>query len=156
MHDLQIASDGQITGNGWGPQMSKAFWLGVAAYVLPTFPLGYLWHLVVFAPQYGTLQIYRPDVIIPFGLLSMFIQGMILSWIYPKVARGGADKSWLRQGLLFGLVAGLFAWSLSTIAVAAKNVMTSVPLYLALETGFTFVQYVIIGPLIALAHRSAK
>jgi hypothetical protein len=134
--------------------MSKAFWLGVAAYILPTFPLGYLWHLVVFAPQYGALQIYRPDVIIPFGLLSMFIQGMILSWIYPKVTYGGADKAWLRQGLLFGLVAGLFAWSLSTIAVAAKNVMTSVPLYLALETGFTFVQYAIIGPLMALAHRS--
>jgi hypothetical protein len=146
----------QVTGNGWGLQMSKAFWLGVAAYVLPTFPLGYLWHLVVFAPQYDALQIYRPDVLIPFGLLSMFIQGTILSWIYPKVMRGGEDKSWLRQGLMFGLVAGLFAWSLSTIAVAAKNVMTSVPLYLALETGFTFAQYVIVGPLMALAHRSGK
>jgi hypothetical protein len=133
--------------------MTKAFWLGVAAYVLPTFPLGYVWHLVVFAPQYDALQIYRPDVIIPFGLLSMLVQGAILSWLYPKIMRAGPEAPWLRDGLMFGLIVGLFAWSLSTIAVAAKNVMTSVPLYLALETGFTFAQYVIVGPLMALAHR---
>ena len=39
------------------------------------------------------------------------------------------------------------------LGVAAKNVMTSVPIYLALETGFTLLQLVV-GPLIALAHRS--
>src|SRR5712691_10006176 len=55
--------------------MNKKFWLGLAAYVVPTFPLGFVWHLVVFAPQYHELQIYRSDVIIPFGLLSMLIQG---------------------------------------------------------------------------------
>jgi hypothetical protein len=131
--------------------MSKKFWLGVAAYVLPTFPLGYLWHLTWFAPQYQALQIYRPDVIIPFGLFSMLVQGMLLSWLFPKIADTSA--SWLRQGLIFGAGVGLFAWTLSTIAVAAKNVMTSVPLFLALETGFTIVQYAIVGPLIALAHR---
>lgn len=131
--------------------MSKKFWLGVAAYVLPTFPLGYVWHLVLFAPQYQALQIYRPDVIIPFGLFSMLVQGMLLSWLFPKIADAAA--SWLRQGLIFGAGVGLFAWTLSTIAVAAKNVMTSVPLFLALETGFTIVQYAIVGPLIALAYR---
>ena len=131
--------------------MDRKFWLGVAAYILPTFPLGYFWHLTIFAPQYHTLQMYRPDVIIPFGLLSMFVQAVLLSLLYPKIMR--TDASWLKQGLLFALYAGLFAWSHSTIAVAAKNVMTSVPLYVALETAFTALQYVIVGPLIALAHR---
>jgi hypothetical protein len=32
---------------------------------------------------------------------------------------------------------GLLSWSFTTLAVAAKNVMTSVPIYPALETGFT-------------------
>jgi hypothetical protein len=132
---------------------NQRFWLGVAAYVLPTFPLGYVWHLVLFAPQYHALQIYRPDVIIPFGLLSMLIQGLLLSWLFPKIVNGGATSSWLRQGLTFGLLVGIFAWTLTTIAVAAKHVMTSVPLFLALETGFTILQYAIIGPLIALAYR---
>ena len=132
--------------------MAKRFWLGVAAYIVPTFPLGYVWHLVVFAPSYQALQAYRPDVIIPFGLLAMFTQAAILSWLYPRIADHLA-AGWLRRGLLFGLGAGLFAWSLSTVAVAAKHVMTSVPLYLALETAFTVTQYVIVGPLIALAYR---
>jgi len=132
--------------------MTKKFWLGLAAYVIPTFALGFTWHLVLFAPQYHALQIYRPDVIIPFGLLSMFIQGAILSWLFPNIMRE-AGQSWLRQGLKFGLLVGLFAWSYSTIAVAAKHVMISVPTFLMLETGFTMLHYAIVGPLIALAHR---
>ncbi len=133
--------------------MNKKFWLGLAAYVLPTFALGYTWHLVLFAQQYQVLQIYRPDIIIPFGLLSMFTQGAILSWLFPKIMHDNAGASWLWQGLKFGLLVGLFAWSYSTLAVAAKHVMTSVPLFLELETGFTVLHYAIVGPLIALAHR---
>ena len=133
--------------------MNRRFWLGLAAYVLPTFPLGYVWHLVLFAPQYHALQIYRPDVIIPFGLLSMLIQGALLSWLFPKIAGNGIDAPWFWQGLKFGFFVGLFAWTMTTVAVAAKHVMTSVPLFLALETGFTIVQYAIVGPLIALAYR---
>lgn len=133
--------------------MNKKFWLGLAAYVVASFPIGVVWHLVLFAPQYHALQIYRPDIIIPFGLLSMFIQGALLSWLFPKIAGNDIGASWLWSGLRFGLFVGLFAWTLTTVAVAAKHVMTSVPLFLALETGFTIVQYAIVGPLIALAHR---
>ena len=39
------------------------------------------------------------------------------------------------------------------MAVAAKNIMGSVPTYLVLETGFTVLQFVVVGPLIALAYR---
>ena len=132
--------------------MSRKFWLGFAAYLIPTFPLGYVWHLVLFAAQYHALQAYRPDVIIPLGLASMIIQAVLLSWLYPRLFREAAS-SWLSSGLKFGLLVGAFAWTLSTLAVAAKHVMTSVPDYLVLETAFTVVQYVIVGPLIALAYR---
>lgn len=130
---------------------TQAFWLGFAAYVLPSFPIAYAWHLVVFAPTYHELAIYRDDVIIPFGLLSMFIQGAAFSWIYPHVF---ADRSAvLKNGLLYGLGAAVLSWSFTALAVGAKHVMTSVPTYLALETGFTLMQFAVVGPLIALAHR---
>lgn len=45
--------------------MDRRFWLAVLAYVLPTFPLGYFWHLSEFAEQYGQLAMYREQVIIP-------------------------------------------------------------------------------------------
>jgi hypothetical protein len=130
----------------------RSFWWGVAAYLLPSFPIAYVWHLVAFAPAYHELAMYRDDVIIPFGLASMIIQGVAFSWVYPRVfpdREGGV----LRNGLLYGLGIAALSWSFTTLAVAAKNVMTSVPTYLMLETGFTLVQFAIVGPLIALAHR---
>lgn len=137
------------------PASARSFWLGVAAYLLPTFPLGFAWHLVVFAPAYAALQIYRPDPLIPFGLASMVVQAVIFSWAYPRVfphPRGSV----LRDGMLYGLAIGLLSWSFTTLAVAAKYPMTSLPTFIALESGFTAVQFLIVGPLIALAHRVGR
>lgn len=134
------------------PAAGRAFWLGFAAYVVPSFPIAYVWHLVAFAPNYHSLAMYRDDVIVPFGLLSMLIQGAAFSWVYP---RAFADRStWLWNGLRYGLALALLSWSFTTLAVAAKNVMTSVPTYMLLETGFTLIQFAIVGPLIALAYRN--
>ncbi len=55
--------------------------LAVLAYLVPTFALGFVWHLVLFERYYQSLQIYRSDIIIPFGFLSMLIQGGIFGWI---------------------------------------------------------------------------
>ena len=130
---------------------ARSFWLGVAAYLVPTFPIAYAWHLVWFAPSYEALGIYRPDPIIPFGFLSMLIQGVIFSWCYPRLFpdRGAI---W-RSGLLYGAALAILSWSFTTLAVAAKNIMSSVPTYMVLETGFTVLQFAIVGPLIALAYR---
>lgn len=130
----------------------RSFWLGVAAYLLPSFPIAYVWHLVAFGPAYHDLAMYRDEVIVPFGLASMLIQAVAFSWIYPRVFPDREGRV-LRHGLLYGLGLAVLSWSFTTLAVAAKNVMTSVPTYLMLETGFTLVQFVIVGPLIAFAHR---
>jgi len=133
--------------------MNRRFWLGTAAYVVPTFPLAFVWHLALFAELYDSLQIYRADKIVPFGLATMVIQGAILSFAYPRLVGIEARANWLQSGIAFGLGFGAFMWSLTTLAIAAKHTMTSVPLFLALETGFTLLQCSIAGPLIALAHR---
>lgn len=130
----------------------RHFWLGVAAYILPTFPIAYVWHLVAFAPLYHDLAMYRDDLIFPFGFAAMLIQGVAFSWVYPRVFPDRAGGV-VRNGLLYGLGIGTLSWSFTTLSVAAKNVMTSVPTYLMLETGFTLVQFAVAGPLIALAHR---
>jgi hypothetical protein len=136
-----------------GPRVSaRHFWLGVAAYLVPTFPVAYLWHLVVFAPAYDALGIYRPNPIIPLGLASMVIQGVIFSWAYPRLFPGRGSDLW-RPGLAYGFALALLSWSFTTLAVSAKNVMSSIPTYIELETGFTLLQFAIVGPLIALAYR---
>src|SRR5713226_7018915 len=132
---------------------TRSFWLGVAAYLVPTFPIAYAWHLVVFAPAYEALGIYRPDPIIPFGFASMAIQGIVFSWAYPRLFPGRGSAIF-GPGLAYGLALAVLSWSFTTLAVAAKNIMSSVPIYLLLETGFTLLQFAIVGPLIALAHRN--
>ncbi|WKA31231.1 hypothetical protein [Bradyrhizobium roseum] len=131
---------------------SRDFWLGFAAYLLPTFPIAFIWHLVLFEQKYRALHIYRDEPIIAFGLGSMIIQGAIFSWLFPRVFNRGSD-SFVKDGLLYGLGAGLLSWSFTTLAVGAKNVMASVPDFVLLETAFTILQFAIVGPLIALAYR---
>ena len=132
--------------------MNKSYWLAFAAYLLPTFPLGYFWHLKTFQQQYERLAIYREQVIIPFGLATMVIQGLVFAWLYPRLF-STARADWLTSAAGFAAVFGLFAWSFTTLPVAAKYRMSSVESFLALETGFTVLQFAVVAPLIALAWR---
>jgi hypothetical protein len=124
------------------------FGLAVLAYLVPTFALGFVWHLMLFEDYYAALQIYRPDILVPLGFLSMLIQAVIFAWLYSKAFAGAG--SWLAKGLSYAAFGALLSWSYTTIAVAAKNVMASVPDYLLIETAFTLVQWIIVGPLTAL------
>lgn len=47
--------------------MNMRFGLGILAYVVPTFVLGFIWHLILFDGYYEQLAIYRKDIIVPFG-----------------------------------------------------------------------------------------
>jgi hypothetical protein len=126
------------------------FTLGVLAYLLPTFALGIVWHLILFDHYYEALAIYRSDIIIPFGFLSMLIQAIIFAWIYESIfsRRSGG---WLSSAAAYASVGAILSWSFTTLAVAAKNIMSSVPDYLLIETGFTAVQWVMVAPLTVLA-----
>ena len=102
-----------ITSDVGRPAGARSFWLGFAAYLLPTFPIAFVWHLVLFEQKYHALHIYRDEPVIAFGLASMVIQGAIFSWLFPRVftQRGG---SFLKEGLLYGLGAGLLSWDTPT------------------------------------------
>jgi hypothetical protein len=121
----------------------------VLAYMLPTFPLGFLWHLTVFADHYRLLQVYREEILIPLGLLSMLVQGIVWSVLYRALFAG---EPFLRGAVKFGALACPLAWSFMVIAVAAKHHMVSVAGYIGIETAFILLQYVVVSPLIALAH----
>lgn len=130
----------------------KSFALAVLAYLVPTFPLGYAWHLVLFADRYEALSMYRDEVIIPFGVGSMTIQALVFAWIYPRLFLG-RDVPWWRGAAWFAMVFGTLAWSFAVLPIAAKYRMTSVAEFVSLETAFTVAQFAIVSPLIALAWR---
>ena len=117
--------------------------------MLPSFPLGYLWHLTIFADYYESLEVYREEVVIPFGMASMLIQGVVWSVIYERLFFG---EPILRGAWKFFLLACPLAWSFMVLAVSAKHRMSSVGGFLAIETAFILVQYAVVSPLIAAVH----
>ena len=135
--------------------MKMRFGLGVLAYLVPTFALGFVWHLMLFHDYYERLAIYRKDIIIPFGFLSMLIQAFLFAWVY-RHAFAQRNGGLLSRGLRYAAFGAILSWSFTTLAVAAKNVMASVPDYLVIETAFTAVQWIMVGPLTALAFGGTR
>lgn len=126
------------------------FVLALLAYLVPTFALGFVWHLKLFDQYYRDLNIHRRDVIIPFGFLSMLLQGCVFAFVYPKLMTAPDAMS---SGVTFAAGAALLSWTFTTLAVAAKHPMTSVPRFVAIETAFTATQCLLVGPLFALSAR---
>jgi ABC-type sugar transport system permease subunit len=135
-------------------EMKNRFGLGVLAYLVPTFALGFVWHLILFKQYYEDLAIYRKDIIIPFGFLSMMVQAFLFVWMYRQVF-APRNGSLLARGLLYAAFGAVLSWSFTTLAVAAKNTMTSVPHYLVIETAFTVVQWILVGPLTAFVYANS-
>lgn len=132
------------------------FILGILAYLVPTFALGFVWHLVLFEHDYQALAIYRSDIIVPLGFLSMLIQALFFAWIYAQ-AFARRHGSFLSRTTAYAALGAILSWSFTTLAMAAKNVMASVPDYLLIETAFTVVQWAMVAPLTALAfHQAAQ
>jgi len=62
---------------------------------MPTFALGFVWHLMLFHIYYERLAMYRKDIIISFGFLSMLIQAFVFAWFYQHAfsQRNGSEAS---------------------------------------------------------------
>jgi hypothetical protein len=80
----------------------------------------------------------------------MLIQAAIFAWVYDTSFSAGRGSLFSRA-CRYGLVGAVLSWSFTTLAVAAKNVMTSVPDYLLIETAFTIVQWTLVATLTVAA-----
>ena len=133
--------------------MKLRFWLGILAFVVPTFPLGYVWHLVLFKDYYEALEIYRAHIVIPFGIASMLIQGAVWSYVYSRLF---SSERVFAGAVKFAALDFPLAWSFLVLVIAAKHRMASVPGFIGIETAFTALQYLVTSPMIALAYSYKK
>lgn len=128
----------------------KRFALAAGGYIIVTMALGMSWHFVFFKDLYHGLGIYnRAEPIIPLGLASMVIQGFVLAYLYPFFRVSGAP---VLRGIKFGLLMGLFLFSVSTLANAAKIEVTSMSTWLVVQSAFHLIQFVSTGAIIGLAY----
>lgn len=106
------------------------------AYLVASFALGAVWHMVLFKEYYKKLAIYsnieKPRF--SFGLSSMFLQGIVFAYVYPLIA-----SPWLFGfGLFFLLV------SFMVFAEAGKQNATSLSGFVLIQTAFSLVQTIIV------------
>lgn len=124
------------------------------AYMLATFPLAYVWHLVLFEGVYERLGYFtRAEPIVALGFLVIMLQGGLLSFLYPRFDRGRGP---LRDGLNFGMLMGLFLWSSQVVAAAAKQAISPLPIWLAIETAYFLIQFALAGVAIGFVHHLAS
>ena len=134
--------------------MNRKFLLATLLYAVVTMIHGFTWHFNFFPEVYVQLGIYnREPPIVPLGFSSMLIQGVILAYLYPRYYRGGKPVT---EGIKFGLIMGLFLFSVSTLANAAKINVSSMSTWLAIQTAFHVIQFVLAGAGIGLVYGKIK
>ena len=132
----------------------KPFAKGAVAYLLVTFPLAFVWHLVVFKAVYDELGIFnRAEPIVALGFVVILIQGLLLSYAFPVFYRGGSA---VKAGLRFGLLTGAFLWSSQVVAAAAKHEVSSISTWLAIETAYVALQFTLVGLALGWVYRRAR
>lgn len=128
--------------------MNKKTLLATLGYLVVTFALGASWHFAFFPELYHSFGIYnRAAPIIPLGMLSMVPQGLVMALIYPRWYRGEAP---LAAGLKFSLLMGLFLFSVSTLANAAKINVNGLGTFILIHVAFHALQFAAAGAVFGL------
>jgi hypothetical protein len=105
-------------------------------YILVSFVLGALWHMVFFGEYYKKLAIYsrieNPRFI--FGLSSMLLQSIVLAYVYPLINN------------IYTFAFGLFVTlvSFAVFAEIGKQNTTSVSGFLQIQIAFCFIQTLLV------------
>lgn len=121
----------------------KKIVLGTLAYAVVTMLIAAPWHFVLFKDLYHSFGIYnRVDPIVPLGFLSMIVQGSVMAFIYPRYYKGGSHY---KEAIQFSLLMGIFLYSISTIANAAKIEVSPMSTWLGIQAVFHLVQFAASG-----------
>ena len=131
--------------------MKKKFLLNVLAYLIPTMVLGMCWHFVFFKDVYDELRIYnRAEPIIPLGMSSMLIQGIIFAHLYPFYQATGSA---MIRAMKYAMLMGLLLFTVTTLANGAKIEVSSMVTWLEVQTAFTVVQVGLYGTALGFLNR---
>lgn len=132
------------------PRSFLTVFLTVVAYMVATFGVQGASHFAINASHYAGISIMRADPIIPMGLASMVIQGLIAAWLFPTFNRGQRP---IRNGIVFSCALGAFLASYIVLGEAGKYSIPSIGSWIAIEGSAALVQFVVFGILLGLIHR---
>jgi hypothetical protein len=106
----------------------------------------------MFEEQYRSLSYIEGEPNLLLGFLTILIQGLILSWLYPFVSFQGSG---IIRGLKYSLSIGVFFWTSHVLAFIAKQDINDSKLFLLMESFYLLIQFGIFGILIGLIYSKA-
>ncbi|MCW8875561.1 MAG: hypothetical protein OQJ89_03005 [Kangiellaceae bacterium] len=129
----------------------KSVLLGTVAYTIVTFPLAVVWHVMLFEKQYKIFGYFKGEPNFILGLLTIVIQGVTLSFLYPYINFKGSG---ILKGLKYSMLIGIFFWSSHVLAFVAKQIVDSSLSFVLMETFYLVLQFGIYGVLIGLIYKN--
>ena len=133
------------------PRSPASTVLTVVAYIIVTFGVQGFSHFVLNADHYAGISIMRTEPIIPLGLGSMVIQGLIFAWLFPTFNHGAHS---IRNAVVFSCAIGGFLASYIVLAEAGKYSIPSIGSWIAVEGSAALVQFLLFGVFLGLIHRN--
>ena len=125
--------------------------LGTVAYTLGTFLLAVVWHILLFEACYQSFGYFRGEPHFIIGFVTILIQGVILSVLFPIVKLSGTS---IKRGIKFSFLVGAFFWTSHVLAFVAKQSIQDAELFIAMETIYLALQFGLFGLLIGVIYRS--
>ncbi|MCI0612170.1 hypothetical protein L0244_04190 [bacterium] len=127
--------------------------MGTLVYTAVTFPIAVVWHVTLFKDLYQSFGYFAREPNFVLGLLSIVIQGVLLSWLFPLVRLSGTS---VKRGLKFIAIVGPFFWTSHVLAFVAKQAFVDATLFVAMETGYLTAQFGVFGLLLGLIYRGSR
>ena len=128
--------------------MIKKIILGTLGYIITSFIVAVTWHFALFPDVYARIGAYsRQEPIFALGILSMLIQGIILSYLFQFYHRGIRP---IKEGIIFALIMGTFMVSLTAIAFAAKVEVSPLGTWFGVQIGFHLIQFILTGVILGV------
>lgn len=130
--------------------MMKKHILSVLAFIALSFLVQGLNHFVINKTYYAGIDFARPEPVLLLGILTMVIQGIVLTAAMTKIAPTGNR---LKDGFLVSLAFGLFLAAYIALAEPAKYTAPSISSWFITEGLVSTVQFVIVGFALGLIHK---
>lgn len=130
----------------------KTILLGTVVYMFATFITQGVSHFTINRTHYAAVTFMRAEPIFALGMLSMVIQGAILTYLYPRYARGSSTWS---KGLGYGLLLGAFFVSYLALAEPAKFQVPAILPWTFVESVTGLVQFGLFGLILGMMHQKS-
>jgi len=123
--------------------------LGALAYIIPSMPWGYFWHMSMFKKSYDKWQFFGTAPSVPLAFSAMVIQGIILSVAYALLP---IEHKSVAHIFTFVSIMGVFFWSRVVVPSMASNVHARTIGFFFLETTYLVGQYALFGALLCVVY----